>query len=64
MRRDKDAPSREFKPPHVVAIVQLDEGPKTMTDVVKGPCRIGDRIRAVRKERPGKRRDPLFEPIP
>jgi uncharacterized protein len=33
----------ELPPPYVVALVELDEGPRLLTNVV-GPCAIGDRV--------------------
>jgi uncharacterized OB-fold protein len=55
--------SPEFEPPYVVAIVELDEGPKMMTNIVNGSGRIGDHVRVVWKERPGKPPVPNFEPM-
>jgi uncharacterized OB-fold protein len=56
------APSPEFEVPYAVAIVELDEGPKLMTNIVNGECRIGDRVRVA--WRPGRDTPPLymFEP--
>lgn len=31
-------------PPYVVALVELDEGPRLLTNLVGPPCRIGDRV--------------------
>ena len=31
-------------PPYVVALVDLDEGPRLLTNLVGPPCRIGDRV--------------------
>jgi hypothetical protein len=55
-------PSPEFSVPYAVAIVELDEGPKLMTNIVNGECRIGDRVRVA--WRPGRDTPPLymFEP--
>jgi uncharacterized OB-fold protein len=33
----------ELPPPYVVALVELDEGPRLLTNVV-GECAIGDRV--------------------
>ncbi len=43
----------EFEPPYVVAIVELDEGPRLMTNIIGGPARIGDRVRVAWRERAG-----------
>jgi hypothetical protein len=52
----------EFPPPYVVAIVELDEGPRLLTNIVGGPCRIGDRVRVTWRERDGAPPLPLFRP--
>ena len=57
------APSPEFAIPYVVAIVELDEGPKMMTNLVNGRCQIGDRVRLAWRAREGKPPLPVFEPI-
>jgi uncharacterized OB-fold protein len=46
----------QLPPPYVVALVELDEGPRLLTNVV-GECVIGDRVH-VRWER----RDDLVVP--
>ena len=51
----------ELVPPYVVAIVQLDEGPRMMTNVVGGPCRIGARVRITWRERDPSPPLPVFE---
>ncbi len=35
---------RWLAPPYVVALVDLDEGSRLMTNLVGPPCRIGDRV--------------------
>ena len=55
--------SPEFEPPYVVAIVQLDEGPKFMTNIVNGRCDIGDKVKVVWRARGAKPPIPLFEPM-
>jgi hypothetical protein len=57
------APSPEFEIPYVVAIVELDEGPKMMTNLINGRCRIGDRVRLAWRAREGKPPLPVFEPV-
>lgn len=54
--------SPDFTPPYTVAVVRLDEGPKMMTNIVNGPCRIGDRVRLVWRARADKPPIALFEP--
>jgi uncharacterized OB-fold protein len=54
--------SPDFPAPYVNAIVELDEGPRLLTTIVGGPCRIGDRVRVAWKERAGAPPLPLFEP--
>ena len=55
-------PSPEFEVPYLVAIVELAEGPKLMTNIVNGPCAIGDRVRVAWGERDGFPPLPFFEP--
>ena len=50
----------EFEPPYVVAIVQLDEGPRLLTNVVGGRSRIGDRVRITWRDREGLPPLPVF----
>ena len=54
--------SPDLTPPYVVAVVELDEGPKMMTNIVNGRCRIGDRVTLVWQARSGKPPIALFEP--
>ena len=50
----------EFEPPYAVAIVQLDEGPRLLTNVVGARSRIGDRVRITWKDREGLPPLPVF----
>jgi hypothetical protein len=52
-----------FEPPYVVAVVQLDEGPRLVTNIVGGPSRIGDRVRVAWRERADAPPLPVFEPL-
>lgn len=52
-----------FEPPYVVAVVELDEGPRLVTNIINGGCRIGDPVRVVWRERAGAPPVPVFEPI-
>lgn len=56
------APSPEFAVPYAVAIVALDEGPKLMTNIVNGECRIGDRVRVAWQAGEGTPPLYMFEP--
>ncbi len=47
-----------LEPPYVVALVELDEGPRLLTNLVGPPCRIGDRV-----EVSGDARDGLAVPL-
>ena len=52
----------ELPPPYVVALVELDEGPRLLTNIV-GECVIGDRVH-VRWERRDDLVVPLFQRVP
>lgn len=54
--------SPDFPVPYVNAIVELDEGPRLLSNIVGGPCGIGDRVRVVWKDRSDAPPLPLFEP--
>lgn len=53
----------DFEAPYVVAVVELEEGPRLTTNLVGGACAIGDRVRVVWRERPGAPPLPVFEPV-
>lgn len=55
--------SPEFVPPYIVAIVQLDEGPRLMTNIVERACTIGDRVQVTWRERAGAPPLPVFRPL-
>lgn len=55
--------SPELEPPYIVAIVQLDEGPRLMTNIVDGICRIGDRVQVAWRERADAPPLPVFRPV-
>jgi uncharacterized OB-fold protein len=57
-------PSPDFEAPYVVAIVQLQEGPRLMTNIVNGECGIGDPVRVVWRSRDGTPPLPMFQPAP
>lgn len=52
----------ELTPPYVVAVVELDEGPRILANVVNGPCAIGDRVVVAWREREDGSVLPVFEP--
>jgi len=52
----------EWTPPYVVALVDLDEGPRLTTVIVgEKPASIGDRVRLAWREREGLPPLPVFE---
>ena len=52
----------ELPPPYVVALVELEEGPRLLTNIVGGGCAIGDPVRLAWRERAGAPPLPVFEP--
>ena len=42
-----------LEPPYVVAVVELDEGPRLVTNLVGEQAAIGDRVRVAWREREG-----------
>ncbi len=57
------APTPDIEAPYIIAMVELDEGPKFMTNIVNGRCAIGDKVRLVWRPRDGKPPVPDFEPV-
>lgn len=55
--------SAEFPAPYVNALVDLDEGPRLLTNIVGGPSAIGDRVRVAWRDRPAGPPLPVFEPL-
>lgn len=54
--------SQYLKPPYTVAIVELEEGPRLMTNIVGSQeCQIGDRVRVTWADRPDAPPLPVFE---
>ena len=43
--------SPEYEPPYVVALVELDEGPRMVGSIVDGEARIGDRVKLLWRDR-------------
>ena len=52
----------EMPPPYVVAIVELEEGPRMLTQLMHATSTIGDRVRLTWREREGAAPLPVFEP--
>ena len=50
-----------LEPPYVVAVVELDEGPRLVTNLVGDPAGIGERVRVAWRERDGEPPLPVFE---
>jgi len=51
----------DMPPPYVVALVQLTEGPRLLSNIVGKPCQIGDAVRVTWRERAGAPPLPIFE---
>jgi len=52
--------SEKFQPPYVVAVVELDEGPRLLTELVSAHGRIGDHVEVRWRERHGAAPLPVF----
>lgn len=52
----------ELPPPYVCALVDLDEGPRLLTNLVDGDAAIGDRVRVTWRERDDAPPVPVFTP--
>jgi len=50
--------------PYIVAVVELDEGVRLVTNIVNGEANIGDRVRLLWRQRAGLPPIPVFEPCP
>jgi len=55
------AVTTEWEPPYTVAVVQLEEGPSLLTNLIGRECRIGDRVRVAWRKRQGEPPFPVFE---
>ena len=51
-----------FEPPYAVVVVELDEGPRFLSNLVGGDAGIGDRVRVTWQEREGYPPLPMFTP--
>jgi uncharacterized protein len=54
--------SPDMPPPYVVAIVELDEGPRLTTNLTDLALNIGDRVKLVWRDRQGAPPFPVFAP--
>jgi uncharacterized protein len=52
----------ELPPPYILALVDLDEGPRLLSNIEGGDVRIGDRVRLGWRERDGLPPVPIFRP--
>ncbi len=52
----------ECMPPYTAALVDLDEGPRLLTNIVGGETQIGDRVRLMWRERNDEPPLPIFAP--
>ncbi len=50
----------DLSPPYLLALVDLDEGPRLLTNIVSGPARIGDRVHVDWRSREGLPPVPVF----
>lgn len=52
----------ELPPPYMIALVDLDEGPRLLTNIEPGPARIGDRVKLAWRSREDLPPLPIFTP--
>ena len=52
----------ELPPPYVVALVELDEGPRLVTNIVDGQAAIGERVELAWRDRADGPPLPVFRP--
>jgi uncharacterized OB-fold protein len=51
----------DMSPPYVVALIQLTEGPRLLSNIIGAPCRIGDAVTVTWRERNDAPPLPVFE---
>jgi uncharacterized OB-fold protein len=51
----------DLKPPYILALVDLDEGPRLLTNIVGDAVNIGDRVRITWRNRGSLPPLPIFE---
>ena len=56
-------PARELASPYVVAIVELEEGPRLLTNLTGEVCHIGSRVGVAWRPRPGQPPVPIFRAV-
>lgn len=56
-------PSLMLSVPYVVAVVELQEGPRMLTNLVGDGLRIGSDVQVQWRERPGQAPVPIFGPV-
>ena len=54
--------SPDFDPPYVVALVELDEGPRMLGNIVEGEAAIGDRVKLAWRDREDAPPVPVWTP--
>lgn len=57
------APGLGLTAPYVAAIVELDEGPRMLTNLTSENCLIGDRVKVQWRPREGQAPVPIFGPV-
>jgi uncharacterized OB-fold protein len=56
--------SEDLPPPYLLALVDLDEGPRLLTNIVADRASIGDRVTVAWRQREGLPPLPVFTPVP
>lgn len=54
--------TRQLPPPYLLALVDLDEGPRLLTNIEAGSASIGDRVEVAWRQREGLPPLPVFAP--
>lgn len=57
------APGLGLTAPYVAAIVELEEGPRMLTNLTSDECAIGDRVQVEWRSRDGQAPVPIFGPV-
>ena len=52
----------EFDPPYIVALVELDEGPRMLCNIEGGAAEIGDRVKLIWRDREDAPPLPIWTP--
>ena len=53
----------QFNPPYIAAVIELDEGPRMLTNIEGGTPGIGDRVKLVWRERSDSPPLPIWVPM-